>query len=472
MRTKFTFQKAIVYFVVAITNVLFYGCGIQSKSNYIVNPDLTAKCVLEEKEGLDIAVMTSYYGQGASAGADMFSSMGAKDTIMPSVRDILLGFVSKILSNKGVETWKDISFGMIGKDTVYFKGTAYFKDISVVGFSAVDSDMHIYKNDKGQTVIEMKQSKKDTGLTSSSSAYKNMFKGGAYYYMMHYYMAMLFKDFNLSIIYQLPGKIASSSNFTKINDNTAELAFNGRSIITSLDTLMLNTEMMSKMYSSPSGMSALSNSSSFLFGDDKPVQIIYESGNKPQFDYAKEVAEAKKYYVDFRKKSGVETFDSIALVKKQKAEEEIRKMEGTLVLTAADSAKGKVYFKNLKAKQYYRSYIDFSGDLSRPVNSGYASTIVITSAKTDDGTNVLDSIKNHDYISAYMTLSSSKYSDSAVTYTDKASFTLNTTFPADCKFINLEGKLVVDSTTTIPFKIINLYLTTKTITDSEYKGGY
>lgn len=473
MRKNLSLKKAIAYSAVVFAGTLFYGCGIQCKTKYIVNPDMTAKCVLEEREGLDVAVITSTYGGNNSTGGgtDIFSSMGGKDTTMPSTHDILLGFVSKILSNKGVETWKDISFGMIGKDTVYFKGTAYFKDISVAGFSAVDSDMHIFKNDKGQMVIEMKQSKKDTALTSTGSMYKNMFKGGTYYYTMHYYMAMFFKDFNLSMTYQVPGKIVSCSNFTKINDYTAEFAFNGRSMISSLDTLMQNTDMMSKVYSSPSGTNALANSSSFLFGEGKPIQIIYESGNKPQFDFAKEVAEAKKQYADFRRKSGLETFDSLALAKKQKAEEETRKMEGTLVLTAADSAHGKVYFKSLRAKQYYRNYIDFTGILSRPVNTGYSSLVVITSAKTDNGMNVLDSIKNHEYISAYMTLSSGNYSDSTISYTDKASFTMTTTMSADCKFINLEGKLQVDSVTSIPFKIVNLYLSTKTITDGEDYGG-
>lgn len=469
MRAKFPLKTAIVCGAVVLAGTLFYGCGVQSKTKYIVNPDLSAKCILEEREGLDIAMITSYYGGGAT-GTDIFSSMGGKDTTMPSVHDILLGFASKILANKGVEAWKDISFGMIGRDTVYFKGTAYFKNISVAGFSAVDSDIHIYINDKGQTVIEMKQGKKDTGLSSSANIYKNALKGGAYYYTMHYYMAMLFKDFNISVAYQLPGKLVSCSNFTKTNDNTAELTFNGRKIIENLDTLMLNTEMMSKMYYSPSGSSALSGSGSFLFGNDKPLQVIYETGNKPQFDYDKEVAAAKKYYADFRKKSGIENYDSISLAKRQKEEEETRKMEGTLVLTAADSAHGKVYFKSLKAKQYYRSYIDLSGSLSKPVNTGYTAIVTITSAKTDNGMNVLDSIRNHDYISAYMTSSTNSYSDS-ITFADKTSFTLNTEFPADCKFINLEGKLQVDYVTSIPFKIVNLYLTTKTITDGEDYGS-
>lgn len=475
MRTKSPVQITATYVAVILAGTLFYGCGIQVKSKYIVNPDLTAKCVYEEKEGLDVAAMlTSSTGSGASAGAgfDLFSSMAGKDTVTPSVHDILLGFASKILANKGVEAWKDISFGMIGKDTVYFKGTAYFKDISTGGFSAFDSAMRIYNTGNGQTVIEMKQVKKDkdTGFTSSSNIYKSMFKGGTYYYMMHYYMAVLFKEFNLSITYQLPGKIVSCSNFTKINDNTAVFSIDGKSMVQSLDTLMQNTDMMSKMYSNPSsGMGSLSNTNNILFGGDKPVQIIYQSGNKPQFDYAKEVEEAKKYYADFRRKSGLDAFDSIMVMKKQQAEAEERKLKGTLVLTATDSANGKIYFKNLTAKQYSRGYISFTGELSKPVASDFSFMVTLTSAHSDIGRNILDSIQDPAHISAYVY--SEDYKDS-LSGDNKVSFSISGTFPDDCKFINLEGKLQVDSATTVPFKIVNLYLFKKVSDNEGSKGNY
>jgi hypothetical protein len=469
-------QISMAYLAVVAVAGFFYGCGIQSRTNYIVNPDLSAKCVFEEKIGLDMAVITSYYSGSSSkgTGSSFFSGAGTGDTNMPSTHDIVLAFASKILSNKGVETWKDVSFGMIGKDTVYFKGTAYFKNITEAGLSTVDSDIHIYKNDKGQMVLEMKNSKSDTNISSNS--YKNTIKSAADFYTIHYYMAELFKDFDLTVTYQLPGKIISISNFSKVNNNTAELSINGRKMITQLDTLMTNTDMMSKLYSSgPTGLNSLSPTSQLqangiLFGENKPVQIIYQADGKVQFDYDKEVAEAKKECAAFRRKSGLEIFDSLNLIKKQKAEEEENKIEGTLVLTASDSANGKVYFKNLKAKQYYRNYFIFTGDLSKPVNTGYSTPVIITSATTDNGINVLDSIKNPDYINAYMTSSSGKYSDS-VKYTDEASFTVNTMFPANCKFVNLEGKLQVDSSTFIPFKIINLYLVNKTITDCQDYGG-
>jgi hypothetical protein len=463
----------IPWLSVAAIAAFFSSCGVQSKSNYTVNPDLTCKCVFEEKLGLDVAMITTNYG-GAANSSDPtgLSSMFGSDTSRPSAHDILFGFANKILSNKGVDTWKDVEFKMIGQDTVYFKGTAYFKSLSNGGLSGIDSGMRIYDDDMGQTVIEMKQSKKDTESSSMSNVYKNLFKGGMYYSMMHYYMAALLRDFNISVTYQLPGKIVSISNFTKLNDNTAQLAFNGKSMIHHLDTLMMNTDMMSRMYTNPSsGIGALSSddpyhTNSFIFGEDKPVRVIYKSGNKPLFDYEKEVAEAKKQYADFRKKSGLQAYDSIANAKKKMEEEERKKEEGTLVLNADDSANGKVYFKNLTAKQYYRSYATFTGQLSKSFNTSYYSTVIITSALTDNGKNVTDSIQNHDFISAYMSSSTTNYDDT-ITPNDKVTFTLNNKFPDDCKYINVEGKLVIDSATSVPFKIINLYLSTKAIPDGE-----
>ncbi len=418
-----------------------------------------------------MAMISTYYSEASSKKGDLggFSSMFA-DTTRLTPHDMMLAFGSKILSKPGVVAWKDIDLHMIGKDTVYFKGTAYFKNISDESLSSIDSSMKVYNDDKGQTIIELKQ-KKDTGSSYASKEYKKLFKGGGVYYSyMHYYMAVLLRDINISVTYHLPGKIVSCSNFAKINDNTAELSINGKNMMASLDTLLQNTDMISKMYSNPSNIGSMSSTdpykyNSLFFSENKPIRVTYKAGDKPQFDYAKEVAEAKIYYANFLKKSGIAAFDSLALIKIEKVEAEKRKEHGTLVLTSEDSANGKIYFKELGANQYSYSsdnYLSFTGTLSRPVSASNYALVSISYITSDNGTNLTDSLSNSSFITAYLSSSSYNYSDtSSVSNDDKVSFSLSGHFPDDTKFINLQGTLKIDTVTTIPFKITKLYLSKK-----------
>ncbi len=473
MKNIFLTNKASFYSILAASVLFFSGCGINSRTAYIVNPDLSGKCVFEEKVGLDVAMITTAYGgnYNSKSMSGLSSIFGSEDTVMPSPHDIMLGFASKILSNKSVEAWKDVDFHLIGEDTVYFKGTAYFKNLSTGGMASIDSNIHIYKNDLGQTVIEMNVPVKDTLKKDYSSLFKkNPFKGGVYYSMMHYYMASLLRDYYVSVSYQLPGKIVSVSNFEKKNDNTVMLAINGKKMIHNLDTLMQNIDLLSKMYPGSSGLGSLPSDKNyatykFLFGKAAPVKVVYETGNKPLFDYAKEVQEAKTYYANFRRKSGLDAFDSIAIAKKELEEKEKKREEGTLILTTGDSANGKMYFKTLTATQYYRGYFSFTGELGHPaISDSYMSSVKINSIVTDKGMDVTDSLTNHDYISAYLTSSNYDYEEKEK-LNDKVSFSLNGTFPEDCKYVNIKGMLQIDSATVVPFYIIELNLAKKKLGD-------
>jgi hypothetical protein len=139
------------------------------------------------------------------------------------------------------------------------------------------------------------------------------------------------------------------------------------------------------------------------------------------------------------------------------------------VLTAADSANNKMYLKTLKAKQY-GEYISFSGTLSKGVKDSYGAKVMITKATTDKGVNVTDSInKRTSYydvydsesanspISAYLTSSNYySYTDSNAVY-DLISFNLNGHIPADAKYIDLEGQILIDADNKLGFKIVKLY---------------
>jgi hypothetical protein len=453
-------KKSILRNALLVLPAIFlYSCSMQIKSKYILNPDMSGKCMVEEKVGLDVAEITSAIGnqdpKKLYSGLDNFY----KDTTKKTPQNIVMAFANKILNSKGIETWKDVKFGMIGRDTVYFKGTAYFKDLSQVSISAFDTLMEVTQNANGETVIQIKQkasaSQVNDSISKASMAAvdKYMPSGGLWSAMMHYYMAAFLKGLNISLSYQVPGKITSYSNFVKKNDNTVEHNLTDTKIMTGMDSLM---------GSSAIGLTDLAKSNnpyaynSLFYGQNKPLQVTFKSDAKPMFDYAQEVAEARKYYVAFRRSSGIERFDSVQVAMERQKEEEALKEHGMLVLTADDSADHRVYFKTLGAEQYY-GMLSFSGELSKPLQAGYYSKIYITKAYDDKGNNILDSIQNHESISAYLSPMTYSYTDT-LQLDNKVTFSVSPNLPEDCKVINLEGKLIIDENTSIPFKIIKLYL--------------
>jgi hypothetical protein len=447
------------YLLFLLPTVFLYSCAMRIKSTYVLNPDMSGKCIVEEKVGLDVAEITGTIGnpdpKKIYSGVDSYYT----DTSKITKQDIVMAFASKLLSSKGIETWNNVQFGMIGRDTVYFKGTAYFKDLSAISLSAFDTLMQVGKNTNGETILQIKQKKttswQDDSINkaSMSEASRYMPSNGLWSAMMHYYMAAFLRGLDVELIYQVPGKITAYSNFVKKNDNTVYLHLTDAKIMGSMDSLLTNNIV---------GLADLSKTNnpyaynSLFYGENKPLQVTFKGDSKPAFDYAKEAADAKKYYAVFRKSSGLESFDSVRLVKQQLKEEEALREHGTLVLTAADSANNKVYFKTLGAEQYY-GMLSFSGQLSKPLPTSYYSKINITKAYDDRGNNIIDSIQNRDNISAYLSPTIYTYTDS-IPHNDKVTFSLSPNLPEDCKMINIEGSLTVSDSIAIPFKIVKLYL--------------
>jgi hypothetical protein len=468
-------------FILLVINGL-YGCmSMQSKSVVYLNPDMSGKCTYEIKMGKDLAGILTDPSSGLDYGLGL--SGGSKKKEKKSPGDPALALASKILSSGTFDTWKDVQFGYKTKDTVFFTGTAYFKDITHIAVSMFDSNLTVHHDADGNTVMEITTSKKkDTASANpntTNAAYdsisKAAYKDVGISDIMHYYFASLVRGLYISTTYHLPGKIVSSSNFKKLSDNTISLTITGDDVIKLMDTLSGKSDYTSMLYGKYYGLAnGGSNAESYfydkvLYGEEKPIMVVFKTETKPAFDYAKEVADAKVYYAKYRKSSGIEKYDSLAAAEKKEAEEEKAKEEGTLVLTAKDSANGKTYFKTLTATQYSGS-VSFSGILSKPQSGVSFTKVKITKATADNGVNVTDSIGKQNnyygydstsvgYLSAYLTNSNGGYGygDSNTQY-DKATFTMYINLPDNIKYVNLEGLLIIDENRSIPFKLDKLYI--------------
>ena len=154
-----------IYNLVIFTSVscLFASCmSMHSRSVIVLNPDMSGKCTYDIKMGKDMAGILTLPKMDAASGYESYFTKSAKS----GSQDAALALASKLLSLGKIDAWKDVQFGYLKKDTVFFKGTAYFKDISKMAVSLFDSSMHVYKDNDGNMVLEMNdlKKKKDTAM--------------------------------------------------------------------------------------------------------------------------------------------------------------------------------------------------------------------------------------------------------------------------------------------------------------------
>ncbi|HSY75657.1 MAG TPA: hypothetical protein VK890_02305, partial [Bacteroidia bacterium] len=193
-------NNSILYGVgVALSFVLLIGCATQTKSSYVLNPDMSGKCVFEEKIGLDAAQLSGF--MSLKKGADN-PFAGGDDTAVQTPQQVAMAFASKILASKGIETWSDVHFGLIGRDTVYFKGTGYFKNLANVNLAMLDTLLTVSTNEHGETTLELREPPKKASDDSATRAARGIAnsilpKGGTTNAMIHYYMAAFLRGLDI-----------------------------------------------------------------------------------------------------------------------------------------------------------------------------------------------------------------------------------------------------------------------------------
>ena len=66
-----------------------------------------------------------------------------------------------LTESSGIDAWKDVSNKLTNDGKTYFKGTAYFPDISKLDIHSGLSGFIMKRNERGEIVIELEQ--KDMG---------------------------------------------------------------------------------------------------------------------------------------------------------------------------------------------------------------------------------------------------------------------------------------------------------------------
>jgi len=272
--------------VLSFAAIFYTGC-YESKLEYVLNPDGSGKVMIEVK-------MNAMAG-GMMGGTE--SSKGASS------------FAEKMFKTSGIDTWKDVEVKMLEDGRTYFKGTAYFPDVSAVKFKDISmGEVGFYKDEQNNMVLDILQ--ENNTKQKSGSAKKNLTKDEldkeiqkqkGEYQQMKPMLGMFLGTMKTDLTFQLPGKVEKSTNLSKTKDGRLTVNFSGEKILAAMDKMTANEEWWKEQAMGGSGdkkkiSEAAEEFNQYVFGEKGPIRAIVKGPVKTLFDYKKEMEESEKNF--------------------------------------------------------------------------------------------------------------------------------------------------------------------------------
>jgi hypothetical protein len=258
-----------------------------------------------------------------------------KEALLSAVREV-------IEHSKGVEAWRDVSFKTLDDGRLFFRGTAYFKNLSKLEIpnqtmldfdwkkasdgsgildlrtnKSADSEPTVLSDD-GTTKITVgkKSQPASTGKLSPEELSKKIKEERAQFQQAKPMIAGIFGNMKQTVIFHLPGKIVSSSNFTKDPAGTLTIKFEGAKFIEVMEKLVNDDEWCRK-----NGGTGFDDAQQkpvmdddldqLVFGEKAPVRATIAS-DAPLFNYAAEAAAAKLEFAKIEKQTGTSVAASVS----------------------------------------------------------------------------------------------------------------------------------------------------------------
>ena len=377
-------KRLMPLLLMILATIVWSGC-FETKADYTINPDGSGKVTVEV----------------TTAGMDgMMGNMNGKTPDgSKTARDI-------IQQATGVDTWKDVEFRVLDDGRNYFKGTAYFKNISNVKFknAGAGDSIVVYQDAQKNWVLELatNPSKKSDKAKSGSEkipttdaeitkAVKEQKNG---YNQMRPMLLAIMGTMKSEMNFRLPGKAQSSNNMTQQADGSYQVSFTGEKFIQVLDKLFADENWLKEQ--ARAGANIKDNPPSgdavneLLFGQKGPVRAVVSGKTAPQFNYEAEVSAAKAGYDAMIERLGLNQTESSATMESSKPERAVQSYQGGTF----DWVKiTRVTYSNVEDPDYLQfgtdqSYqVTFTGALPGAIVK--TERAVVTAAIADNGQNLL-----------------------------------------------------------------------------------
>jgi len=277
--------------------LLLSGC-FETKEEFTLNPDGSGKVVHE----------SSFQNINLSGDSDT-SPESLKEAIARVIED-----------TKGVDAWRDVSYKRLDDGRLYFKGTAYFKDLSLLDIpnqTMLDFDwkktgagtaLLTLRTNKGGEHDGFKLAKKPVDLTKLTPAERTQkikeerakFQQGKP--MLAGFMGTMKHD----VVFHLPGKISVQSNFTPGGGGALHIIFDGTKLLAAMDKLVADDAWMAKNLGSMGGEKPAMDEemNAVVFGTKAPVRATVNGLGAATFPYDTELAAAKKEFAKIQQQLG------------------------------------------------------------------------------------------------------------------------------------------------------------------------
>ena len=292
-------MKKFLPCVLACFSLLFLTGCFDTKEDFTINPDGSGKVTIE------------------SVFAPFQLDMGDDDKKTPDQK--LQSAIKDVLDNaKGVAAWRDVSYKQQDDGRVWFKGTAYFADLSKVEFQNLAAMNFTLQKTNGGLVLESQMNKKDdqekpaapVKLSDAEMAAK-IKESRASYQSSRPMMIGILGTMHQEAVFHLPGAASEVSNFKTTPAGDLQISFDGTNMMAAMDALTASDDWWRKQLAvsgnpMQDGMSMDDELNEKLFGQKAPVRAFIASG-AAKFDYATEVAAAKKEFAVLQKKLGADS---------------------------------------------------------------------------------------------------------------------------------------------------------------------
>lgn len=221
--------------------------------------------------------------------------------------------------SEGIEAWRDISFREEKDGTCYFRGTAYFADLSRLRLPGLtfltfcvqrnlandlvvtEGARNVHDNPLFPAARVARSAERPT--RESVQRDRTKFRAGKPILMAT--IGTMKQDITLRV----PGRVANSWNFETNAPGVLGIRFAGERMVKALeevvsdDDLMLNVLTNTSAQSDPAGQQVLNEK---LYGQRAPIKAVIKTDAKPMFDYRAEVAAALKEFPATARDLGLE----------------------------------------------------------------------------------------------------------------------------------------------------------------------
>jgi hypothetical protein len=275
------------------------GCIEDTKQEFTLNPDGSGKMLVE-----------STFIPPSEALRD--DEPSEETAVQEAVRDLLT-------RSDGIEAWSDVSFSELKDGSFFFRGTAYFPDLSRVKLHELgalrfslqrDSANNLVLAEAGRPAAHSKWDLPGAGFESLNEPLtaESIRRDRRRFKASQPMLLAMFGNLKQELTFHVPGVVRRSSNFETGTPGALRVCFNGERTIHALEEMISDDKVMQSFSTNTpaqSELAAILVLNEKVYGERSTIQASIRPGNKPAFDYRAEVTAALKEFPAVARKVGL-----------------------------------------------------------------------------------------------------------------------------------------------------------------------